>query len=147
MEILDGFDTLTNSISWGLPKESALRRKQYEYYRDALLGFPHRRPPPKEQPSRLLLPYKKHIKTIPADNRPEFAAYKLITKYLGEVVYFADPYVSWQKGAIENTNSSDSIFPNKPTSMISDKKTASIQKENNSRPRQKLKFENPKLNS
>ena len=101
VEILDGFDTLTNSISWGLPKESALRRKLYEYYRDALLGFPHRRPRPKGQPSRLLLPYKKHIKTIPTDNRPEFAAYKLITKYLGVVVYFADPYVSCQKGAIK----------------------------------------------
>ena len=122
MEILDGFDTLTNSISWGLPKESALRRKLYEYYRDALLGFPHRRPRPKGRPSRLLLPYKKHIKTIPTDNRPEFAAYKLITKYLGVVVYFADPYVSCQKGAIENTNSSDSIFPNKTTSIISQTK-------------------------
>ena len=53
---------------------------------------------------RLLLPYKKHIKTITTDNGPEFAAHKLITKYLGAVVYFADPYASWQKGAIENTN-------------------------------------------
>lgn len=39
-DILDRFDTLTNSISEGLPKEIALRRKQYEYYRDALLSFP-----------------------------------------------------------------------------------------------------------
>ena len=39
-EILDRFDTLTNSISEGLPREIALRRKQYEYYRDALLNFP-----------------------------------------------------------------------------------------------------------
>ena len=31
---------------------------------------------------RLLLPYKKHIKTITTDNGPEFAAYELITKYL-----------------------------------------------------------------
>ena len=53
---------------------------------------------------RLLLPYKKHIKTITTDNGPEFAAHKLITKFLGAVVYFADPYASWQKGAIENTN-------------------------------------------
>ena len=40
VDILDHFDTLTNSISEGLPKEIALRRKQYEYYRDALLNFP-----------------------------------------------------------------------------------------------------------
>ena len=44
VEILDRFDTLTNSISEGLPREIALRRKQYEYYRDALLNFP--RPTP-----------------------------------------------------------------------------------------------------
>ena len=40
VDILDRFDTLTNSISEGLPREIALRRKQYEYYRDALLRFP-----------------------------------------------------------------------------------------------------------
>ena len=38
--ILDRFDTLVNSISEGLPKEIALRRKQYEYYREQLLSFP-----------------------------------------------------------------------------------------------------------
>jgi len=40
--ILDKFDTLVNSISEGLPKEIALRRKQYEYYREQLLSFPKR---------------------------------------------------------------------------------------------------------
>ena len=40
VDILDRFDTLTNSISEGLPREITLRRKQYEYYRDALLRFP-----------------------------------------------------------------------------------------------------------
>ena len=40
VEILDRFDTLTNSISEGLPREIALRRKQHEYYRYALLRFP-----------------------------------------------------------------------------------------------------------
>ncbi len=38
--ILDKFDTLTHSISQGLPREIALRQKQYEYYRDLLLSFP-----------------------------------------------------------------------------------------------------------
>lgn len=37
--ILDKFDTLTNSISEGLPKEIELREKQYAYYRDKLLSF------------------------------------------------------------------------------------------------------------
>ena len=38
--ILDKFDTLTNSITEGLPREIELRQKQYEYYRDMLFSFP-----------------------------------------------------------------------------------------------------------
>ncbi|MDG6479610.1 restriction endonuclease subunit S [Glaesserella parasuis] len=38
--ILDKFETLTNSIVDGLPKEIELRQKQYEYYREKLLSFP-----------------------------------------------------------------------------------------------------------
>ncbi len=38
--ILDKFDALTNSITEGLPREIALRQKQYEYYRDLLFSFP-----------------------------------------------------------------------------------------------------------
>lgn len=41
VEILDKFDTLTNSISEGLPLEIKLRRQQYEYYREQLLDFRH----------------------------------------------------------------------------------------------------------
>ncbi len=37
--ILDKFDTLTTSISEGLPREIELRNQQYEYYRDLLLCF------------------------------------------------------------------------------------------------------------
>ena len=39
VQILDTFDTLTQSISEGLPKEIQLRQKQYEYYRELLLDF------------------------------------------------------------------------------------------------------------
>lgn len=39
VDILDKFDHLTNAISFGLPKEIELRRKQYEYYREQLLNF------------------------------------------------------------------------------------------------------------
>lgn len=41
VEILDKFDTLTNSISEGLPLEIQLRKQQYEYYREQLLDFRH----------------------------------------------------------------------------------------------------------
>lgn len=40
VEILDKFDTLTTSLSEGLPREISLRQQQYEYYRDLLLSFP-----------------------------------------------------------------------------------------------------------
>ncbi|MCO7970203.1 restriction endonuclease subunit S [Escherichia fergusonii] len=40
VSILDKFDTLTNSITEGLPREIELRQKQYEYYRDLLFSFP-----------------------------------------------------------------------------------------------------------
>lgn len=38
--ILDKFEALTTSLTEGLPREIALRQKQYEYYRELLLSFP-----------------------------------------------------------------------------------------------------------
>ena len=38
--ILDKLETLTFSITEGLPREIELRQKQYEHYRDLLLSFP-----------------------------------------------------------------------------------------------------------
>lgn len=38
--VLDKFDTLTSSITDGLPREIELRQQQYKYYRDLLLSFP-----------------------------------------------------------------------------------------------------------
>lgn len=42
VDILDRFDSLTSSLSEGLPAELAARRSQYEYYRDRLLTFPRK---------------------------------------------------------------------------------------------------------
>ena len=39
VSVLDKFDTLTNSLSEGLPKEIELRQKQYEYLREQLFKF------------------------------------------------------------------------------------------------------------
>ena len=39
VEILDKFSTLVHDIQTGLPAEIALRKKQYEYYREKLLSF------------------------------------------------------------------------------------------------------------
>ncbi len=40
VKLLDKFDTLTDSITDGLPREIELRKQQYNYYRDLLLTFP-----------------------------------------------------------------------------------------------------------
>ena len=40
VRLLDEFDTLTSSLTEGLPCEIELRRQQYAYYRDQLLSFP-----------------------------------------------------------------------------------------------------------
>lgn len=45
VSILDRFDTLVNDLKTGLPAEIALRRKQFEYYRDKLLTFEPKQPP------------------------------------------------------------------------------------------------------
>ena len=39
VSILDKFESLTASISEGLPAEIKMRRQQYEYYREKLLTF------------------------------------------------------------------------------------------------------------
>lgn len=44
------------------------------------------------------------VRTIITDNGTEFAAHEIIARELGTTVYFAPPYCSWEKGAIENMN-------------------------------------------
>ena len=66
--------------------------------------------------------------------------------WLNVPVCFTDSYLSWQKGAIENTNKVIRQYIPKGTniSKISDKKIASIQAKINRRPREKLNFSTPK---
>ena len=39
VKVLDNFDAICNDLNIGLPAEINLRKKQYEYYREALLSF------------------------------------------------------------------------------------------------------------
>lgn len=95
---------------------------------------------------KLLLPYKKHVKTITTDNGSEFTEHEYITKKIGGVkIYFADPYASWQKGAIENANKLIRQYIPKKTNIwnLSDSYILDIQKKINRRPREKLAFSSP----
>jgi IS30 family transposase len=95
---------------------------------------------------KILLPFKDKLKTITTDNGSEFAAHGLITKLLGVPVYFADPYSSWQKGAIENGNKLIRQYIPKKASLkdYSDQDIKNIQYKLNRRPREKLDFKLPK---
>lgn len=95
---------------------------------------------------KLLLPFRDIVKTITTDNGSEFAAHESITERLGVPVYFADPYCSWQKGAIENGNKLIRQYIPKRTSFndYSSEDIKEIQYKLNRRPREKLGFNSPK---
>jgi len=61
------------------------------------------------------------------------------------IVYFADSYCSWQKGAIENANKLIRRYIPKKSNFnnFSDKFIIRIQKKLNKRPQENLNFSNP----
>ena len=93
-----------------------------------------------------LIAFKGNIKTITTDNGTEFAAHKRIAQTLDTKVFFAHPYSSWEKGAIENYNKLVRQYIPKQTDFndITDEQLEHIQKQINSRPRKKIKFKTPK---
>lgn len=101
---------------------------------------------------RLLFPYRHTIRTITTDNGSEFCAHKLISKALApkgtknpNLIFFADSYASWQKGAIENANKLIRQYIPKGTDFnaLTDKFIRKIQQKINRRPRKKLNFNSP----
>nr|WP_165004348.1 IS30 family transposase [Seramator thermalis] len=101
---------------------------------------------PTKEVFKKLLPFKDKLKTITTNNGSEFAAHESITKMLGVPVYFADPYSSWQKGAIENGNKLIRQYIPKKASFkdYSDQDIKYIQYKLNRRPREKLDLKLPK---
>ena len=102
---------------------------------------------------RLLFPYRHTIRTITTDNGSEFRCHQLISKGLSpkgkqsrNLVFFADSYSSWQKGAIENANKLIRQYIPKGTdfSSLTDVFIRKIQHKINRRPRKKLNFDSPK---
>ncbi len=101
--------------------------------------------------SKLLFPWREFVLTITTDNGGEFAAHQLLTKLLHRKslpdikVYFADPYASWQKGAIENINGLIRQYIHKGANFddFSDEQIMAIQRKINRRPREKLNFISP----
>ena len=94
----------------------------------------------------LLAPFKGRVKSITTDNGTEFACHEMIAKSIGVKVYFADPYSSWQKGAIENINGLIRQYIPKSTSFsnVSHQQINKIMHKINTRPREKLNFSTPR---
>ena len=86
------------------------------------------------------------VRTITTDNGSEFAAHEIISRELGTIVYFAHPYSSWEKGAIENMNGLIRQYIPKKTDFkgISNTMIANIMEKINNRPRKKNGFMKPK---
>ena len=102
---------------------------------------------------RLLFPYRHTVRSITTDNGSEFCCHRMISKALSpkgsenpNLVFFADSYSSWQKGAIENANKLIRQYIPKGTdfSELSDAFIRKIQHKINRRPRKKLNFDSPK---
>lgn len=96
---------------------------------------------------------KKRMKDLPPslrrsmtfDNGKEFAEHQQLTRGLGLEVYFADPYVSWQRGTNENTNGLLRQYFPKGTdfTQISHHEVAGVEQSLNERPRRKLGYRAP----
>lgn len=93
----------------------------------------------------MLLPYKEHVLTITTDNGCEFMEHKWLAERIGATVYFADPYCSGQKGAVENANKLFRQYFPKGTDFrnVDQAELDEVQRKINRRPRLKLNFDTP----
>ena len=92
-----------------------------------------------------LLPVKDKVFTITSDNGIEFTRHQTIAKVLDADFFFADPYSSWQRGTIENTNGLvRQYFPKRSAfDTVSDADIAFATDRLNNRPRKALAFRTP----
>lgn len=94
---------------------------------------------------RLLLPYKANVLTITTDNGSDFMNYEWRARRIGATGYFADPFCSGQKGAVENANKLLRQYFPKGTDFREVEQTFldKIQAKINRRPREILNFSSP----
>ena len=92
-----------------------------------------------------MMPFKKLLHTITADNGKEFALHQKISEALKISFYFAKPYHSWERGANENTNGLiRQYFPKKTDfATITDEQVQWVEDKLNNRPRKRLDFLTP----
>lgn len=92
-----------------------------------------------------LMPIKDKVLTITSDNGIEFTRHETIAERLDADFFFADPYSSWQRGTVENTNGLvRQYFPKKSAfDTVSDTDIEFVTDRLNNRPRKALGFRTP----
>ncbi|MFZ2969859.1 MAG: IS30 family transposase [Minisyncoccia bacterium] len=91
------------------------------------------------------LPDKDLVKSITFDNGGEGAKHTEIRDEYGIDTYFCDPYKSWQKGGVENSNGLIRQYLPRETNLdkITQDMIYEIQEKLNNRPRKKLGYRTP----
>jgi len=84
----------------------------------------------------------KLVLSITTDNDIAFNKWKIIEKALGTKIYFCEPYHSWEKGLVENTNRWIRLFVKKKSdiALVTDEKIASVLSWFNDYPREIIGF-------
>jgi len=79
------------------------------------------------------------------DNGTENVKHKDLKEMFGIMTYFCDPYSSWQKGLVENTNMflRQYLPKNAPIDSMADEQIYEIQEKLNNRPRKCLGYQTP----
>ena len=94
---------------------------------------------------KLMMPFKDLVLSITSDNGTEFAMHKYISKKLGTLFYFANPYSSWERGLSEYTNRLIRQYIPKKTNFddVNHLFVNEILMKLNMRPRKKLNYNTP----
>ncbi|MFQ6371386.1 IS30 family transposase [Shewanella sp. YIC-542] len=93
----------------------------------------------------MLWRYRRHVRTITADNGSEFCEHEWVAEKLKTDIYFANPYSSWERGLNENFNGLLRQYIRKGTDLrtVTDKQIADVERALNARPRKCLGFKQP----
>lgn len=84
----------------------------------------------------------KLVLSITTDNDIAFSKWKIIEKALGTTIYFCEPYHSWEKGLVENTNRWIRLFIKKKSdiALVTEEKIEGVLSWFNDYPREIIGF-------
>jgi len=93
----------------------------------------------------MLWKYRRHVRTITADNGSEFCDHERVAEKLKTDIYFAHPYSFGERGLNENFNGLLHQYIRKGTDLrtVTDKQISDVERALNARPRKCLGFKQP----